>query len=86
MRERERGVMSCGCGGALDLCGCNGSCMVVTDLDGFFMCFYLFFFYGGVMVVGGIERGSGSGLGFMWCVDQEKVVAMTAEVVAGGDS
>ena len=38
------------------------------------------------MVVGGIERGSGSGLGFMWCVDQEKVVAMTGEVVASGDS
>ena len=38
------------------------------------------------MVFGGIERGSGSGLGFMRCVDQEKVVAMTSEVVANGDS
>ena len=36
------------------------------------------------MVFGGIERGSGSGLGFMRCVDQEKVVAMTSEVVANG--
>ena len=76
--------MSCGCGGASDPCGCNGSCMLVTDLDGFFMGFY--FFYGGVMVVDGIEQGSGSGLVFMRCVDQEKVVAMTGEVVASGDS
>ena len=38
------------------------------------------------MVFGGLERGSGSGLGFMRCVDQEKVVAMTSEVVANGDS
>ena len=38
------------------------------------------------MVVDGIERGSGSGLGFMRCVDQEKVVAMIGEVVASGDS
>ena len=54
-----------------------------------FLCVFIYlfiFFYGGVMVVGGIERGSGSGLGFMWCVDQEKVVAMTGEVVASGDS
>ena len=41
-RERERGVMSCGCGGASDPCCCNGSCMVVTDLDGFIFIFYLF--------------------------------------------
>ena len=45
-----------------------------------------FFFFYGVTVVGGIERGSESGLGFMRCLDQEKVVAMTAEVVASGDS
>ena len=51
-----------------------------------FIIIIIFFFCGGVMVVGGIERGSGSGLGFMWCVDQEKVVAMTGEVVASGDS
>ena len=72
------------CGGASDPCCCNGSCMVVTDLDGFI--FIYLFIYGGVMVFGGIERGSGSGLGFMRCVDQEKVVAMTSEVVASDDS
>ena len=51
-RERERSdvlwlwwravVMSCGCGGASDPCCCNGSCIVVTDLDGFIFIFYLF--------------------------------------------
>ena len=44
---------------------------------------WVFIFF---MVVDGIERGSGSGLGFMRCVDQEKVVVMTGEVVASGDS
>ena len=34
-----------GCGGASDPCGCNGSCMVVTDLDGFFMGFYFFLWW-----------------------------------------
>ena len=50
----------------------------MTSLDGFFY----FFIYGGVMVVDGIERGSGIGLGFRRCVNQVKVVAVTGDVVA----
>ena len=34
------------------------------------------------MVVDGIERGGGMGLGFRQCVNQAKVVAMTSVVVA----
>ena len=36
------------------------------------------------MVVDGIERGGGLGLGFRWCVNQVKVVAVTGDVVASG--
>ena len=50
----------------------------MTDLDGFFY----FLIYGGVMVVDGIERGSEIGLGFWWCVNRAKVVAVTGDVVA----
>ena len=34
--------MPSSCGGASDPCCCNGSCMVVTDLDGFIFFIYLF--------------------------------------------
>ena len=34
------------------------------------------------MVVDGIERGGGIGLGFRRCVNQVKVVAVTGDVVA----
>ena len=44
-RERERGVMPSSCGGASDPCCCNGSCMVVTDLDGFFYGFLFFLWW-----------------------------------------
>ena len=33
------------------------------------------------MVVDGIEKGSGIGLGFWWCVNRAKVVAVTGDVV-----
>ena len=34
------------------------------------------------MVVDGIERGGGTSLGFWWCVNQPKVVAVIGDVVA----
>ena len=34
------------------------------------------------MVVDGIEKGNGIGLGFRWYVNRAKVVAVTGDVVA----